>query len=134
MFAEIEKPALLPLPAERFPLFNHEGKRIVHRDGMSRWRRRTTRRRWSTWGTRCGCVGTGGWCAFSMGRMEQIAVHVQQEAGRFSTNAQHIVRKKTSMLEKGATWLLDKASYIARTARPGRRRCWPIGVSKGCAS
>ena len=32
VFEEIERPALLPLPAERFPFF-HEAQRIVHRDG-----------------------------------------------------------------------------------------------------
>ena len=31
-FHEVERPALQPLPAARFPCFN-EGQRIVHRDG-----------------------------------------------------------------------------------------------------
>ena len=32
LFAEVERAALVPLPAERFPFF-HEAKRIVNRDG-----------------------------------------------------------------------------------------------------
>src|SRR6202043_2769935 len=32
LFLEVERPALRPLPAARFPFF-HEGQRTVHRDG-----------------------------------------------------------------------------------------------------
>ncbi len=51
-------------------------------------------------------------------RMEQIAVHVKHEPGRFSTQSPHIDAKKRSGIEKGATHLLDKASLIGlETAR-----------------
>jgi hypothetical protein len=111
MFSEVEKPALLPLPAERFPFF-HESKRIVHRDGHVEVEKAyysvpveyLGHEVWVRWDGRLVRI-------FNL-RMEQIALHVQQEAGRFSTSAQHIVREKTSMLEKGATWLLNKASCI----------------------
>ena len=32
LFLELERPVLLPLPVDRFPLF-HESRRVVHRDG-----------------------------------------------------------------------------------------------------
>lgn len=40
--------------------------------------------------------------------MEQIAVHAQSEAGRFSTQSGHIRTK----MEKGAVWLLERVSLI----------------------
>ena len=46
------------------------------------------------------------------GRLEQVAVHSQREAGKFSTDNRHIVAEKTSALEKPAAWLLNKASNI----------------------
>jgi len=45
-------------------------------------------------------------------RFEQIAVHVQHEAGRFSTLPQHIADEKISGVERGAEWLLQKVQRI----------------------
>jgi hypothetical protein len=43
------------------------------------------------------------------GRMEQIAIHVRLEPGRFSTDSRHIVSEKISSIEHGAAWMLDRA-------------------------
>jgi len=51
-------------------------------------------------------------------RMEQIAVHVRQEPGRFSTQDQHIADQKRSGVERGAVHLLGRARLIGEhTAR-----------------
>jgi hypothetical protein len=52
------------------------------------------------------------------GRMEQIAVHVRQEPGRFSTLPEHIHQQKKSGVERGAVWLLGRARLVGEhTAR-----------------
>ncbi len=89
VFEEVEKPSLLPLPAGRFPFF-HEAQRSVHRDGHVEVEKAyysvppeyLGRLVWVRWDGRVVRI-------FST-RMEQIAVHVQHEAGRFSTQNQHI--------------------------------------------
>jgi transposase len=115
LFAEVEKPALLPLPASRFELFN-EALRHVNRDGhvqikgayysappeylgqevWARWDGRTVR-------------------LFDK-RMNQIALHVQQEPGRFATAAAHILPEKISNIERGTTWMLERAERIGVNA------------------
>ena len=85
-FAEVERAALLPLPVEPFPSF-HEARRIVHRDGhvevdhayYSVPPEYLARRVWVRWDARLVRIFND--------RMEQIAVHVKQEPGRFSTQA-----------------------------------------------
>ena len=115
LFEQAEKPALLPLPASRFELF-HEALRHVNRDGhvqikgayysappeflgqdlWTRWDGRTVR-------------------LFDK-KMAQIAMHVQQEPGRFATAAIHIRPEKISNIEKGATWLLERAGRFGPNA------------------
>ena len=115
MFEEVEKPALLPLPPARFELFN-EALRHVNRDGhvqikgayysappeflgqdlWARWDGRTVR-------------------LFDK-KMAQIALHVQQEPGRFATAAIHIRPEKISDIEKGTTWLLERAGRFGPNA------------------
>jgi hypothetical protein len=52
------------------------------------------------------------------GRMQQIAVHVRQEPGRFGTLPEHIHPQKQSSVERGAVWLLRQARHVGeRTAR-----------------
>ncbi len=115
VFAEVERQALLPLPIERFPFF-HEAPRKVHRDGHievakayysvpPEYLRRTV---WARWDTRLVRI-------FNL-RMEQIALHVRVEAGRFSTHPEHIPREKINGLEQGATYLLGKVSNIGPQA------------------
>ena len=45
-------------------------------------------------------------------RMEQIALHIRQEPGRFSTDPVHIHSRKRAAIENGLDWLLDRARMI----------------------
>jgi transposase len=110
-FAAVERPALLPLPRERFPFF-HEGRRVVHRDGHVEIGRAyysvppeyLGRRLWVRWDGRLVRIFTE--------RMEPIAVHVQHEPGRFSTQPQHLAAEKISSVERGAAWLLGQVRRL----------------------
>ncbi len=116
LFTQVEKPALLPLPAGRFELF-HESPRRVHRDGhvmvkgahyslppeylgqeiWARWDGRTVR-------------------LFDQ-KMRPIAIHAQKPAGAFSTIDAHLHPHKINNIEKGADWLLGQAQRIGPNAR-----------------
>jgi transposase len=110
-FLEVERPALQPLPRERFPFF-HEAQRIVHRDGhievakayYSAPPEYLGRKVWVRWDGRIVRVFNH--------RMEQIALHVRQEPGCFSTLPEHIPSQKISGVERGAEWLLAKVRKI----------------------
>ena len=111
IFQEVERPALLPLPRERFANF-HEAKRKVNRDGhievakayYSTPPEYLGREVWARWDARLVRVFNCRW--------EQIAVHVRQEPGRFSTHGQHLAKEKINGLERGASYLLGKVSVI----------------------
>ena len=111
VFEELERGALLPLPAERFPSFQ-EAQRIVSRDGHIEVARAyysvppeyLGRTVWVRWDARLVRVFND--------RLEQIALHARHEQGRFSTQARHIAREKISGLERGAKWLLQKVRLI----------------------
>jgi transposase len=110
-FAEVERPALLPLPATRFPCFC-EGQRTVSRDGHVEVERAfysvppeyLGRKLWVRWDGRTVRI-------FNQ-RFEQIALHVRHEPGRFSTLPGHIVNEKISGVERGAAWLLERVRLI----------------------
>jgi transposase len=111
LFATVERPALLPLPRERFPCFQ-EGQRTVHRDGHVEVARAyysvppeyLARRVWVRWDGRLVRVFNERW--------QPIAVHVRHEPGRFSTQAEHIVAEKVSGVERGAAWLLGQVRRL----------------------
>ena len=115
LFEEIEKPALLPLPAARFPFF-HEGRRSVHRDAHVEVDKAyysvppeyLGHRVWVRWDSRL--------VRLFNDRMEQIAVHVKHEKGRFSTDPKHIASEKISGVERGAGYLLKRISLIGPQA------------------
>lgn len=116
VFEKVERAALLPLPRERFACFR-ESRRKVNRDGHVEVARAyysappeyLGREVWVRWDMRLVRI-------FNQ-RFEQIAVHVRQEQGRFSTHAQHIAREKISGLERGAAWLLSRVNLIGPQAR-----------------
>jgi hypothetical protein len=117
LFKDVERGALQPLPVERFPFF-HEGQRIVHRDGHVEVAKAyysvppeyLGRTLWVRWDLRLVRIFNS--------RLEQIAVHVRQEPGRFSTQDQHIAEQKRSGVERGAVHLLGRARQIGEhTAR-----------------
>jgi len=111
VFAEVEQSTLLALPAGRFGFF-HEAPRSVHRDGhvevdkayYSVPPEHVGRRVWVRWDGRLVRVFTR--------RMEQIAVHAQHEPGQFSTHSEHIHSRKIASVERGAEYLLRRASLI----------------------
>jgi transposase len=114
-FEEVERPVLKPLPRDRFPSF-HEGPRKVNRDGHVEVQRSyysappeyVSRQVWVRYDNRTVRV-------FSE-RMELVATHVRREPGRFSTSPTHIDPRKISALEKGAGFLISKASEIGDQA------------------
>jgi len=114
-FAEVEKPALLPLPAGRFPCFQ-EAKRIVSRDGhvevvkayYSAPPEFVGRTIWARW--------DGHTVRLFDQQMRQIAIHPQREPGRFNTDAKHIVPEKRSGIERGAAPWLKSAHAIGTHA------------------
>lgn len=115
LFAEVERAALQPLPAERFPIFQ-EGQRTVHRDGhvevdkayYSVPPEHLGRRVWVRWDSRMVRI-------FDQ-HFQAISVHVKHEPGRFSTQRGHLAAAKISRVEHGATWLLSRARNIGPQA------------------
>jgi transposase len=115
LFADVERAALLPLPVDRFPFF-HEAKRSVHRDGhvaadkayYSVPPEYLAREVWVRWDSRMVRI-------FDL-RMRQIAVHLTHLPGKFSTLPQHIAKEKISGVERGAAYLMNKASLIGSHA------------------
>lgn len=115
LFREVEQSVLLPLPAERFPFF-HEGQRIVHRDGHVEIAK-------AYYSVPPEYLGHSLWVRWDMRlvrifnhRMEQIAVHLRQEPGRFSTQDRHIASEKRSGVERGAVYLLRRVQMIGEHA------------------
>jgi transposase len=110
-FEEVERSALLPLPVNRLPSFQ-EGRRKVNRDGHVEVDKAyysvppeyLGRSVWARWDSHVVRI-------FNV-RFEQICIHARHEPGRFSTQDRHIPQAKRSGIERGATWLLNKASLI----------------------
>ncbi|HEY3869897.1 MAG TPA: IS21 family transposase [Actinocrinis sp.] len=110
-FDEAERAALLPLPPDPFPSFR-EARRTVHRDGhvevdhayYSVPPEYLARKVWVRWDARMVRVFND--------RMEQVAVHVRHEPGRFSTQSVHIASEKVSGVERGAAWHLARARRL----------------------
>ena len=115
VFAAVERSALLPLPRERFPSFQ-EARRIVSRDGhievakayYSAPPEYLGRTVWARWDGRTVRIFNG--------RLEQIALHLRREPGRFSTLGEHLAPEKINSIERGATWLLAKAEGVGPQA------------------
>jgi transposase len=106
-FAAVERPTLQALPVGRFPFFR-EGQRTVNRDGhievdhayYSVAPEFLGRRVWVRWDGRLVRIFNE--------HMEPITTHAQREAGRFSTQRQHIAAEKISAVEHGAVYLLTR--------------------------
>jgi len=116
IFEEVERPALLPLPVERFPFF-HEGRRTVHRDGHVEVNQAYYSVPPEYLGCRLWVRWDGHLVRLFNDRLEPIAVHSQQEPGRFSTQNRHIAAEKISGVERGAAWLLGRAALIGSHAQ-----------------
>ena len=89
MFAEVERAALLPLAERAVPVF-HEAQRKVNRDGHVEVAKAyysvppeyLGAQVWARWDARLVRVFNH--------RLEQIALHVRHEPGRFSTLGEHL--------------------------------------------
>jgi transposase len=111
LFAEVERPALRPLPLERFPFFQ-EGERKVHRDGHVE----VAKAYYSVPPEYLGCTVWVRWDSrlvhiFNR-HLEVIVVHVRRPPGQFSTQRAHLAAKKISNVERGTVWLLSQAHGI----------------------
>lgn len=115
VFEQVERAALAPLPSARFAFF-HEAQRTVHRDGHVEVARAyysvppeyLSRRVWVRWDGRLVRIFND--------QLETIAVHVQHEAGRFSTKRAHLAAAKISAIEDGATAMLRRARRLGTQA------------------
>lgn len=111
VFDEVERRALLPLPAGRFPYFQ-ESLRSVHRDGHVEVAKAyysvppeyAHRQVWARWDSRTVRIFNH--------RHEQIALHARREAGRFATDQAHIPSAKIWGVERGAEELLRRAGAL----------------------
>jgi transposase len=116
LFEDAERAALLPLPAERFAIYS-EALRSVHRDGHVEVRRAyysvppefVGQQVWARW--------DGRMVRLFDQKMRQIALHAQQEPGRFATSGQHIATAKISAVERGAATLIERCANIGPHAR-----------------
>lgn len=107
LFEEVERPALLSLPEEVFPLYQ-EGRRKVHRDGhvevessyYSVPPEYLGHEMWARWDDRLVRIYNTSF--------KQIAIHVRAIPGKFSTQNEHLSDKKISSVERGAEYLLKK--------------------------
>jgi transposase len=111
VFEQTEKPALMPMPASRFDLFQ-EALRSVNRDGhvqvagayYSVPPEFLGQRVWARWDGRL--------VRLLDQKMRPVAMHVQRPPGAFSTQAVHILPEKISGIEKGTAWMLRRVEYI----------------------
>lgn len=111
VFLEVERPALKPLPAGLFPVFE-EARRSVHRDGYVEFKR-------SYYSVPPEYVGREVWVRQEARllriyntRREQIALHTLAQAGKFTTDPIHLHSQKRHIIEKGADYLLDRCRLI----------------------
>ena len=115
VFREAERPALQPLPLERFAMFQ-EAPRKVSRDGhievakayYSAPPEYLGRTVWARWDKHLVRI-------FNQ-RFEQIDLHLRHEPGRFSTHAHHLAPEKINGIERGVGYLLTKVRGIGPDA------------------
>jgi transposase len=111
VFVEVEQPALRPLPAMVFPVFE-EALRTVHRDGYVEFRRAyysvppeyVGRQVWVRHETRLVRIYNQ--------RREPIALHAGAEPGKFTTDPAHLHSRKRHVIERGVDYLLDRCRLI----------------------
>jgi transposase len=111
LFEEVERPALRPLPASLFPVFE-EARRTVHRDGYVEFKKAyysappeyVGRQVWVRQETRL--------LRLYNSRREQVALHALAEPGKFTTDPAHLHSRKRHIIERGADHLLDRCRMI----------------------
>jgi len=108
---EVERPALRPLPASLFPVFE-EAPRTVHRDGYVEFKK-------AYYSAPPEYVGRKVWVRQEARlvrlyntRREQIALHTLADPGKFVTDAVHLHDHKRHRIERGLDYLLDRCRLI----------------------
>jgi transposase len=111
LFEGVERPALQPLPAGLFPVFE-EALRSVHRDGYVEFKQ-------AYYSAPPEYVGRQVWVRQEARllrvynpRREQIALHALAEPGKFTTDPAHLHSRKRHIIERGADYLLDRCRLI----------------------
>lgn len=111
LFEAVERPALQPLPASLFPVFE-EARRTVHRDGYVEFKK-------AYYSAPPEYVGRSVWVRQETRllrlyntRREQIALHALAEPGKFTTDPAHLHSRKRHLIERGADYLLDRCRMI----------------------
>jgi len=112
LFETVERPALQPLPAALFPVFE-EAQRTVHRDGFVEFKR-------AYYSVPPEYVARSVWVRQEMRllrvyntRREPIALHALAEApGKFATDPAHIHSRKRSAIERGVEHFLARCRLI----------------------
>jgi transposase len=110
-FEGTERACLQPLPNDRFPYYE-EGQRKVSRDGHVAVDR-------AYYSVPAEYLGHDVWVRWNSQtvrilnhRMESIALHCTQVAGRFSTREEHIHPAKSHMIERGIEFNLRKVRLL----------------------
>jgi transposase len=111
LFTTVEQPALRPLPAMVFPVFE-EARRTVHRDGYCEFRR-------AYYSVPPEYVGRPVWVRRETRlvrvyntRREQIALHAEADPGQFTTDPAHLHSRKRHLIERGEEHLLDRCRLL----------------------
>lgn len=111
LFETVERPALQPLPAMVFPVFE-EARRTVHRDGYVEFRR-------AYYSVPPEYVGRQVWVRHETRllriyntRREQIALHADAQPGKFTTDPAHLHSRKRHRIERGVEHLLDQCRLL----------------------
>jgi transposase len=111
LFETVERPALQPLPAGLFPVFE-EAPRTVHRDGYVEFKR-------AYYSAPPEYVGRQVWVRqearllrIHNTRREQIALHALAEPGKFTTDLAHLHSRKRHIVERGVDHLLDRCRLL----------------------
>lgn len=118
VFETIERPALMPLPQELFPLYE-EGKRKVHRDGHIEIEKSyysvppeyLGHELWARWDDRIVRFYSN-----AKNDFKQITIHARVLPGKFQTKDEHLNDKKISAVERGAEYLLKRAYALSDDA------------------
>ena len=114
-FTEVERSALMPLAAERFPSY-HESRRKVNRDGHIE----VDRAYYSVPPEYLGCQVWVHWDSRMVriynGNLQQIAVHVRVSPGKFHTDRSHLADAKISSIERGVDYMLSRARRLGDDA------------------
>lgn len=116
LFEQVEKPAMQPLPATRFPCFE-EVRRSVHRDGHVAVDK-------TYYSVPPEYLGRAVWVRYDSrlvrifnGQMTLIATHPRKRPGQFNTLNPHILDQKIAGVERGATWLLQQIGNLGPHCR-----------------